>query len=895
MRAFVVRALWVLSSAAVIAACGGDDDAPADAATDATDAMVDADAADTGVADTGVADTAVPITCEGRWTSASLTQMGVASGDAIVSTHGSDDLDETVALHRRTLSSRAGLEVRVADVPPARFVLLHVQRELRGALRRVASHWETLGGGFVLARFPAGLDSPLPVRLVGLLEAQDKLGPRTLGAALFDVYRFESGELRREVRRGDALSLARDPDVLGVRRHFAPEPTMDRVRRAVHADEAQRFAVAAGLPLYDGPTGRGACIAVVDTGIYASNPDFWAYDASGASIGRRAIGETVAEGEGAHGTLVAGFIGGNGWISDGYSVGGRTGTPFHFRGIAPGVSELVSVLSGGPAPWNTAFLDYGCHASNHSHTQSDGSYGRRSLDWDRVLFFGAFRGEEVAPPRPVVFSMGNNGAYHSHPDIPVRGYYGGSAPAKNPIVVGGTNTNDDTHAPGAASGPTLDGRMKPDLVAGGYVDVRPFEGTEIALEEVRLVATAGSGASDIVWTPGTAGPWRLGSVIESADIVDGRAVFRAFGSETWVRYEPPAPIDAASYDTVTVSLEILDAGDPALHQPPTRLAIQWDRDGDGRLDRGNWPYVTPVEGPTTYTHTLGGWADTPHSLRVDVARYESSSVVVSHRGGYRTSGGGTSLSAPVVSGAIALLIEQLTEDHGYDFEETTPLPSSFKALMVHTANDLSRFEAPPRDPPNPDTMEALIYHPGPDWSTGYGLLDVGRLVDLVNAHSSFSPRFVERLIADGEMHAYEMRVSGDGGPLRATLAWDDFPASDSLDPRESVLINDLDVVAISPSGIAHSPWIFHQPPLADDPLSGIDPITTADIVPATRCAEGEYWSGASTLACEDHLNNLEQVLVDDPEAGTWQILVRGQVLEDDQRYSLVVTQACASE
>jgi hypothetical protein len=108
-------------------------------------------------------------------------------------------------------------------------------------------------------------------------------------------------------------------------------------------------------------------------------------------------------------------------------------------------------------------------------------------------------------------------------------------------------------------------------------------------------------------------------------------------------------------------------------------------------------------------------------------------------------------------------------------------------------------------------------------------------------------------------------------------------------------VNDLDLVAVSPSGVAHGPWIFVPPPLAEDPMAGIDPIRTADIVPATRCAEPTYWSGAATEACEDHLNNVEQVVVDAPEPGTWLIQVRGRILEDDQSYSLVVTQACGTD
>jgi len=899
-------AVWARCACALfllVTACRDGGLTPLDAEPDAADSAAE----DSGsVVDSGLEDTSVPDdvgppppVCEGRYVGGGLGEPSMAMMEPVLAAFGTAANGEQVRLRSRTLDSRNGIELVLGDVPKDRFVLLYLARSVRRAVRDEAGHWEPLGDGFVLARFGRSATSSSPVRYLGPWLAADKLGPALARDATsirdIDVYRFTEGAIIAETFRGtrrDAQRIAADLDVLDIRQRHVPAPTLDISREAVKADEAQRFSTASGLPVYDGLTGRGACIAVVDTGLYGNHPDFWDYDWRGMVIGRRGIGETTPEGEGAHGTLVAGFIGGNGWLSDGESAGGRTGTPYGFRGIAPGVSQIVSIISGRPAPWNAAFLDYGCHASNHSHTQSDGTYNRSSLDWDRTMFFGAFRGDEAAPPRPVVFSMGNNGAYHAHSDIPVRGYYGGTAPAKNPIVVGGSNTNDDTHAAGAASGPALDGRLRPDLVAGGYVDVRPFDGTEIALEEVRLVATMGSGATDVVWTPGTTGEWSVGSAIEGADIVDGRAVFRAFGGGTWLRYEPLTPIDAASYDTVTVRLEILDAGDPTLHQPPNRLAIQWDRDGDGRYDRGNWPFVTPGAGVQTYTRVLSGWADTPHSLHVEVARYESSSVVVSHRGEYRSSGGGTSLSAPVVSGAIALLIEELQTGHGYDFETAPPLPSTFKAILVHTARDMIRLEAPARDPVNPDTGEAMIYHPGPDWSTGYGLLHVGRAVALVDGHSVDAPRFVERPITDGAMHAYEVRVAGDGGPLVATLAWDDFAGSATLDPRESVLVNDLDVVAISPSGVAHGPWILQAPPLADDPLAGIDPITTSDIVPATRCVEPTYWEGASTWPCEDHLNNLEQVVVDDPEPGTWSIRVRGIVLEDDQRYSLVVTQNC---
>ena len=213
------------------------------------------------------------------------------------------------------------------------------------------------------------------------------------------------------------------------------------------------------------------------------------------------------------------------------------------------------------------------------------------------------------------------------------------------------------------------------------------------------------------------------------------------------------------------------------------------------------------------------------------------------------------------------------------------------------ARDLVR-EAPTfRGAPNPETGETLIYGPGPDFVTGWGSVEPGRVVDLLRAQREEADVFREEEISGGEWHSWRIPVDGSlsEAALRVTVAWDDVPGPVMSSDFEPKLVNDLDIVLISPSGEAYGPWILDPLPIDEATyFEGLDPITTADLRPARRCTASAWWEGEDTLGCEDHLNNVEQVLVDRPETGWWTLHVRAhQIPEGTQFYSLVMTQECS--
>jgi hypothetical protein len=193
---------------------------------------------------------------------------------------------------------------------------------------------------------------------------------------------------------------------------------------------------------------------------------------------------------------------------------------------------------------------------------------------------------------------------------------------------------------------------------------------------------------------------------------------------------------------------------------------------------------------------------------------------------------GTSLAAPSVSGTMALILEDWRGTHGGD-----PLPSTIKGLLLHTAKDLGSR--------------------GPDYAFGYGLIDAQAAIDLVRADTLDDVVVEDAVLRQGERDLYTMDIAPGAKALKATLVWDDYPA----DPLTAhALVNDLDLVVTGPDGRQYYPWT----------LDALSPEKEAQRIQA------------------DHDNNVEQVVVEYPAAGAWQITVRGTMVPQyHQTYSLL--------
>ncbi|HOW69423.1 MAG TPA: S8 family serine peptidase [Phycisphaerae bacterium] len=210
-----------------------------------------------------------------------------------------------------------------------------------------------------------------------------------------------------------------------------------------------------------GLDGSGINVLLYDAGTaWPDHPDFggrvFVRDPSGLS---------------SHATHVAGTIAGSGKAGDG-----------RYRGMAPGVviqsygfqyDESGVFLYSNPGDIETdyreAILTHGAEMASNSigsnvarngfPCELEGSYGVTSAVIDAIV------AGSLGTPARVVWAAGNerNGGRCGLAYATI----GPPAPAKNPIIVGAVNSNDDSMTWFSGWGPTDDGRLRPDIVAPG--------------------------------------------------------------------------------------------------------------------------------------------------------------------------------------------------------------------------------------------------------------------------------------------------------------------------------------------------------------------------------------------------------------------------------------------
>lgn len=252
--------------------------------------------------------------------------------------------------------------------------------------------------------------------------------------------------------------------------------------------------------------------------------------------------------------------------------------------------------------------------------------------------------------------------------------------------------------------------------------------------------------------------------------------------------------------------------------------------------------VGAVDGSSTMS-SFSGWGPTddgrvkPDIVAKGVMVYSST---ITNNSAY-TYSNGTSMSGPMVSGSIGLLLE-----HQENLHPGQPLLSAtVKALLLHTATDLGNV--------------------GPDYQFGWGLMNTEAAAAVMSANSTDAAHINELSLSNGETKTIRLKAKGNE-PLKVTLSWNDVPGSLPpfvLNPTDQILVNDLDIRLTSMDGTTYFPYILN---------------------PATPSATATFG--------DNFRDNVEVIYLDSPLADQWYDLTighKGTLDGGSQDYSLVMT------
>lgn len=181
---------------------------------------------------------------------------------------------------------------------------------------------------------------------------------------------------------------------------------------------------------------------------------------------------------------------------------------------------------------------------------------------------------------------------------------------------------------------------------------------------------------------------------------------------------------------------------------------------------------------------------------------------------------GTSMASPVVTGIAVLLTEQWRKTFG----GVSPLPQQLKALILAGAVDLG--------------------NPGPDYTYGFGLANAKNSVDLILADAGNGSRIRTLTFPQGgapQTRELTLTVTQPQN-LRVLVNWPDPPTIMLADAEitDSVLINDLDLKVIDPSGATHLPYVLDRVAFTANATRGVNKVDNTEEVEIANAPAGVY-------------------------------------------------------
>ena len=216
-------------------------------------------------------------------------------------------------------------------------------------------------------------------------------------------------------------------------------------------------------------------------------------------------------------------------------------------------------------------------------------------------------------------------------------------------------------------------------------------------------------------------------------------------------------------------------------------------------------------------------------IKPDIAAKGSSVYSTTDPNDYTTKSG-TSMACPGISGSIAQLYHAYKELNNDEEAEG----GLIKGIILNTAEDLG--------------------NPGPDFLFGWGRINNLRAVMTLEEY-----RYLTDSIDQGFVNTHELVVPANAKEMRVMVYWTDHPANVGTN---KALVNNIDIQITDPGNNVILPWVLNPYPHPDSLNK-----------PAQRGI--------------DDLNNMEQITIEDPAPGLYELTVSGtEIPVGPQRYYL---------